>query len=196
LEIRSVQFSRGAYSSADFPRDKRPQFAIVGRSNVGKSTLINTILANRTVARVSQTPGKTQAINFFLINERFYVVDLPGYGYAKAAKAVIATWGALVHSYIEQSPDLRVVFVLFDSRRTPSEEDLTMVAWMDEAGIPWRAILTKVDKLSGNELARSMRTISQSLGIDKNQLIPFSKNTKQGVDAIWREIDAVQSRTQ
>lgn len=190
MEIQSASFYRGAYSSADFPRDQRPQFAIVGRSNVGKSSLINAILGRKTVARVSQTPGKTQAVHFYLINERFYIVDLPGYGYAKASKTAIAGWSRLVHSYIEKSASLQMIFLLLDSRRAPSIEDLTMVNWMNETATPWRAILTKSDKLSNNQLARAAQQVGGAIGQEKEQLIFFSKLTKRGVDAVWRDVDS------
>lgn len=169
---------------------------MVGRSNVGKSSVINSILARKAVARVSQTPGKTQAIHFYLINEQFYIVDLPGYGYAKAPKAVVAGWGRLVRSYIDKAPALRQIFLLLDSRREPSEEDLTMVMWMNETATPWRAVLTKTDKLSNNQLAQNARAISAAIGVEKEQLILFSKITRRGVDAIWRDIEAdLRSRT-
>lgn len=163
---------------------------MAGRSNVGKSSLINAIVGRKAVARVSQTPGKTQAIHFYLINDRFYIVDLPGYGYAKASKAAIAGWRELVRSYLEASTSLRLIFLLLDARRIPSTEDLRMVEWMNEAAIPWKAVLTKVDKLSNNQLAQSARAISTELGQERTQLIYFSKITKRGVDAIWHSIDA------
>lgn len=162
----------------------------MGRSNVGKSSLINSILGRKTVARVSQTPGKTQAIHFYLINERFYIVDLPGYGYAKASKTAIAGWGRLVRSYIEKSPSLQMIFLLLDSRRSPSLEDLTMVNWMNETATPWRAILTKSDKLSNNQLARAAQHIGGAIGQEKEQLVFFSKLTRRGVDAVWRDIES------
>jgi GTP-binding protein len=191
LNIRSVSFYRGAYSPADFPRDRRPQFAIVGRSNVGKSSLINSILGRKAVARVSQTPGKTQAIHFYLVNEKFYIVDLPGYGYAKVAKSVMAGWGKLIQSYLDESEELRMVFLLLDARRIPSDQDLTMVEWMNEAAIPWRAVLTKTDKVSNNQLAQSAREIARTLGQTTDELIFFSKVTRRGVDALWHNIEAV-----
>ena len=107
MDIRSVEFYRAAYKPADFPNDKRPQFAIVGRSNVGKSALINAVLKRKAIARVSQTPGKTQAVHFYLVNERFHIVDLPGYGYAKVSKDVKRSWGELVRSYLDSAESLR-----------------------------------------------------------------------------------------
>src|SRR5207248_2441501 len=129
LEIRTVEFYRAAYKAADFPTDKRPQFAIVGRSNVGKSSLINAVLKRKAVARVSQTPGKTQAIQFYLINEKFHIVDLPGYGYAKVPKPMMASWRTLVNSYLENADALRVMFLLVDVRRTPADQDREIDEW-------------------------------------------------------------------
>ncbi|MGA7614293.1 MAG: ribosome biogenesis GTP-binding protein YihA/YsxC [Thermoanaerobaculia bacterium] len=188
MEIRSVKLERAAYRPEDFPRDGRPQFAIAGRSNVGKSSLINTILRRRDVARVSQTPGKTQAIHFYLVNERFYIVDLPGYGYAKVSRAVSTSWGELVRSYLETSSTLRTIFLLLDSRREPGEHDLQMKVWSEATATRWVPVLTKVDKLSNNELVKQLRRIAAELEIEPEEFIRFSKVTRQGVDQFWREI--------
>lgn len=195
MEIRSVVFHRAAYDPKDFPQDKRPQFAIIGRSNVGKSSLINTILNRKGIARVSQTPGKTQAIQFYLINDKFYIVDLPGYGYAKVSKQTSASWGALARSYFESAEDLKLTFLLLDARRVPSDHDLDMRDWMDEANVAWQAVLTKVDKLSNNEVASSIRAIGETLGRETQAFIRFSKVTREGVDRLWRPIDAELQKT-
>src|SRR5215212_6364402 len=160
LEIHSVTFHRAAYQPADFPRDQRPQFAMVGRSNVGKSSLINAVLKRKSVARVSQTPGKTQAVHFYLINEKFYIVDLPGYGYAKVPKSVLATWGELVRGYLEASETLRLIFLLMDVRRTPGEHDRQMHEWARSIDIDERVVLTKADKLSTQQLVAARRDIA------------------------------------
>lgn len=164
---------------------------MVGRSNVGKSTLINAILGRKGVARVSQTPGKTQAINFFLVNETFYLVDLPGYGYAKVSRSVSRAWGDLVGGYLEASEELRMLFLLLDARRIPSAEDLEIRDWMNETKSPWRAVLTKTDKLSGNELAVAKRKIAEVTGLPKEALIGFSNVNRKGVPEIWSVIDSV-----
>lgn len=188
MEIRSVSFSRAAYKPEDFPRDGRPQFAIVGRSNVGKSSLINTIFRNRTLARVSQTPGKTQAIHFYNVNDRFYVVDLPGYGFAKVPREIAASWGTLTRSYFGRASALRILFLLVDSRRIPSEDDFMLRDWASEMGVEWRVVMTKVDKLSKSELAKSSKTIAEAFGIERQALIEFSKVTRNGANDILREI--------
>jgi GTP-binding protein len=190
LEIKSVEFHRAAYQPGDFPRDQRPQFAMVGRSNVGKSSLINAVLKRKSIARVSQTPGKTQAVQFYLVNQRFYLVDLPGYGYAKVSRSVKATWAELVQGYLEQSGALRLIFLLLDARRTPSDEDLQMHDWTQAASIDERILLTKSDKLSNNQLAVARREIAEELEIDPQMLIPSSAVTGKGIDDMRREIAA------
>ncbi|HKS22303.1 MAG TPA: ribosome biogenesis GTP-binding protein YihA/YsxC [Thermoanaerobaculia bacterium] len=191
MEIRSVSFHRAAYQPGDFPRDRRPQFAMVGRSNVGKSSLINAVLGRKGVARVSQTPGKTQAIQFYLVNEKFYLVDLPGYGYAKVPKSMSRSWGELVRGYLESADDLKLIFLLLDIRRTPGEQDLQMHAWARALDtVDERVVLTKSDKLSNNQLATSRRAIAKELEVDDAELIAASVVSKKGIDEIRREMIA------
>ena len=161
---------------------------MVGRSNVGKSSLINSVLNRKGVARVSQTPGKTQAVQFYLINEKFYLVDLPGYGYAKVPKSVAATWGDLVRGYLESADALKLIFLLLDVRRTPGEHDLQMHDWTRSVGIEERIVLTKSDKLSNNQLTTAVRDISRELDLAEAQFIAASAVTKKGIDQIRREI--------
>ena len=161
---------------------------MVGRSNVGKSSLINAILNRKKIARVSQTPGKTQAIHFYLINERFYLVDLPGYGYAKAPKETIRSWGDLVRGYLDSARDLRLLWLLLDARRTPGEHDRQMHEWTSAADIDERIVLTKSDKLSNAQLMRSRKEIAKELNVDEGELIAASAVTKKGIDQIRREM--------
>ena len=150
---------------------------MVGRSNVGKSSLINAVLKRKGIARVSQTPGKTQAIHFYLVNEKFHIVDLPGYGYAKVAKSMSASWRALINNYLENAEHLKVMFLLLDARRTPGER-----------GASPEIVLTKSDKLSNNELTKQEREIAAKLTIDPNVMIPCSVVTKKGIEDVRREI--------
>lgn len=162
---------------------------MVGRSNVGKSSLINAVLGRKGVARVSQTPGKTQAVQFYLVNEKFYLVDLPGYGYAKVPKSMSRSWGELVRGYLDTAGDLRVMFLLLDVRREPGEHDMQMHEWARELEtVDEKIVLTKSDKLSNNQLANSRRAIAKELNIDETNLIAASSVTKRGIDQIRREI--------
>ena len=187
--IRSASFHRAAYSSADFPRDDRPQFAVVGRSNVGKSSLINTLFKQK-IARVSQTPGKTQALHFYLVNERFYLVDLPGYGYAKVPRTISGAWGELIREWLETAEQLRLLVLLLDARRVPSEDDIEMLHWALDAGVPTQIVITKTDKLSNNQKANAKRTILGALEVDVDEPILFSSVTREGVDRLWKVVDA------
>src|SRR5216117_1919743 len=161
---------------------------MMGRSNVGKSSLINAILKRKAVARVSQTPGKTQAVHFYLVNERFHIVDLPGYGYAKVSKEVKRSWGELVRSYLDGADTLRLILLLLDARRTPSDDDRQMHQWTRAAGIDERVVLTKSDKLSNNQLSRSKAAVANELAVDAGELIACSTVTRQGIESLRREI--------
>ena len=161
---------------------------MVGRSNVGKSSLINAVLKRKAVARVSQTPGKTQAIQFYLVHDRFYIVDFPGYGYAKVPKEMASSWGQLVRGYLETADALRLIFILLDVRRTPSPEDRQMHDWTAASGIEERILLTKSDKLSNNQLAKSRSETARELAITEDRLIACSAITKTGIEAVRREI--------
>jgi GTP-binding protein len=161
---------------------------MVGRSNVGKSSLINAVVNRKSVARVSQTPGKTQAVHFYLVNERFYLVDLPGYGYAKVPKTMMRSWGELVRGYLDSSDALRLMFLLIDSRRTPGEHDLQMHEWTASAGIDEKIVLTKSDKLTHQQLLHNRAAIARELDVDASDLIAASTVTKKGIDVIRREM--------
>ncbi len=163
---------------------------MAGRSNVGKSSLINAVLKRKSIARVSQTPGKTQAIQFYRVNEQFYIVDLPGYGYAKVPKDMKRSWGELVRSYLEGSEELRLLFLLMDVRRTPTEDDRQLLDWVRAAGMDARIVLTKSDKLSNQQLVKSRVEIAGDLGVDPADLIPFSAVTKKGIEEVRREISS------
>ncbi len=163
---------------------------MVGRSNVGKSSLINALVNRKAVARVSQTPGKTQAVQFYLVNDRFYLVDLPGYGYAKVSKSMKQEWGNLVRGYLDEADDIRLLYLLLDVRHSPGEHDLQMHDWTRSAGIDEKVVLTKSDKLSNQQLIKSRQAIAQDLGMDPANLIPASTVTKKGIEEIRREMFA------
>lgn len=153
------------------PKDKRPQIAFAGRSNVGKSSLLNKLTGRKKLAKVSSTPGKTRALNFFLINEKFYFVDLPGYGYAKVSKAEKESWGKLVGDYLENSKYLAALIILLDCRRDPSGEDLDLIEWAMAKEMPGIAVITKADKLNRDKLNRKVKQIQNQFSI---LTIPFS----------------------
>jgi GTP-binding protein len=163
----------------------------MGRSNVGKSRLLNVLAGIQGLARISSSPGRTQTINFFSINERFYFVDLPGYGYAKVPKHIQAAWRPMVERYLEDRQQIRLVLLLVDSRIPPTPDDLLMSEWLDRYGFEKSVILTKSDKLSRSQLIRSTRRAAEALG--ERELIPFSAVSGLGKDSVWSRIRAAVS---
>jgi GTP-binding protein len=183
LVIRSLEFI-GPMASADGwrPPSELPEVAFAGRSNVGKSSLLNRLVRRKAFARVSHTPGRTREINFFKVNDRFVLVDLPGYGYAKISKARKAEWLPLIEGYLRQAPMLRGVVQLLDVRHPASNDDLQMLDFLAEVGVPTIVALTKIDKLRPQELPERMRDLALQLQLDEDQMIPFSATTNVGRD--------------
>jgi GTP-binding protein len=165
-----------------------PEVAFAGRSNVGKSSLINCLLNRKGLVRTSSTPGRTQLLNFFLINEDLYLVDLPGYGFARAPRAEREKWQPMVHGYLRGRVSLRAVVWLLDVRRDPSREDLQFLDWLEESEIPTIPVVTKVDKVSRNELKRRMAKIAAGTGLPVELFTPFSVMTRQGHKEVWELI--------
>lgn len=188
MKDSSVRFVKSALEQADFPRDQLSEIAFAGRSNVGKSRLLNTLVGSRGLARISSSPGRTQAINFFRVGDKAFFVDLPGYGYAKVPKEVRERWKGLVESYLANRPQLRLVLLLVDSRIAPTPGDVMLKKWLDHYGIEHVVILTKADKLSRSQLLRSTSRARETLEID--ELIPFSAVTGLGKKAI---LDRIQT---
>jgi GTP-binding protein len=188
LKIASAKFIAAALSPESFPKDRRPEIVFTGRSNVGKSSLINSLLGVKGLARTSSTPGRTQSINFFLINDEFYFVDLPGYGYAKTSKENRRAWGKLIEKYLAERQQLVLSILIVDARHEPSPLDLQMKSWLQHSGIPYLVVSTKVDKLSSNERRRSRERAEQILKTDR--VIPYSSLTGEGAKHIWNEIRA------
>jgi len=172
----------------DFPRDQRPEIAFCGRSNVGKSSLLNTLTNVRGLARTSSTPGRTQTINFFVINESMYFVDLPGYGYAKVSKTVRESWGPMIEDYLRNREQLNLAVMIVDSRMAPTDSDVMVKQWLDRCRIPTTVVLTKTDKISNNQLHQALRQGTQTL--DTKEIIAFSAVTGAGKDAILARISA------
>ena len=172
----------------DFPRDQRPEIAFCGRSNVGKSSLLNTLTNVRGLARTSSTPGRTQTINFFVINESMYFVDLPGYGYGKVSKTVRESWGPMIEDYLRNREQLNLAVMIVDSRMAPTDSDVMMKQWLDRCRIPTTVVLTKTDKISNNQLHQALRQGTQTL--DTKEIIAFSAVTGAGKEAILARISA------
>jgi GTP-binding protein len=186
VKISFARFVKSAQQPDDFPRDQRPEIAFCGRSNIGKSSLLNTLTNSKGLARTSSTPGRTQTINFFLINDRLYFVDLPGYGYAKVAKTVRSTWGPMIEGYLRNRPQLRLTLMLVDSRIPPTESDILMKQWLDHNRVPNTVVLTKSDKISRNQLQQALRTSAQTL--NTKEILPFSAVTSLGKDELLNRI--------
>jgi len=186
VKISSALFLKSAQQAADFPRDGLPEIVFCGRSNIGKSSLLNALTNSRGLARTSSTPGRTQLINFFLINDRCYFVDLPGYGYAKVAKELRSNWGPMVEGYLRERSQVALTLMLVDSRIPPTESDVVMKRWLDHYRIPNAVVLTKSDKISRNQLQRALDTGAQTL--NTKELLPFSAITSLGKDQLLERI--------
>ena len=188
MRILSAEFLTSATGPKQFPSDRRPQIAFAGRSNVGKSSVINALLHRRNLVKTSATPGKTQLINFFIVNDAFYFVDLPGYGYARVPYAVTDAWGPMIEGYLKGSPELRAVVMLLDVRREPDERDVRLIEWLRQYDIPAIYAVTKADKLNRQEAERARRNIFSRLKITEPVLLTSAKNG-QGMKELWGEIN-------
>lgn len=188
--IKKVELETVCGITSTFPENIHPEFAFAGKSNVGKSSLINALMNRKSLARTSSQPGKTQTINFYNINDSLYYVDLPGYGYAKASVEVKAKWGKMIERYLQKSSMLGCVFLLIDIRHDPSENDKLMYDWIVSNGYHPVIIATKLDKLKRSQVAKQVKLVREGLGMGKEDiLIPFSAETKQGRDEIWDLIE-------
>jgi GTP-binding protein len=191
MKITSAEFIKSAVWPPQYPPATMPEIAFVGRSNVGKSSLINTIVGRKNLAKTSNTPGRTQLINFFTINGALSFVDLPGYGFAKVSQSVKKDWGDMIESYLRERPSLAMVIFILDIRRDPSDDDLSLRDWLEDYKIPYLYILTKVDKLSNNQAITRARAIEKILNISAGiKPILFSAKTQKGKGDIWQALDA------
>ena len=192
MVIKNVSLDIVCGITSKLPDTGRPEIAFAGKSNVGKSSLINGLLNRKALARTSSQPGKTQTINFYHINDELYFVDLPGYGYAKVTQEVKAKWGKMIERYLKSSDVLKCVFLLVDIRHEPSENDKTMYEWILYNGFHPVVIATKLDKIKRSQVAKQVKLVRQGLGMEKDGiLIPFSAETKQGKDEIWTLIESL-----
>lgn len=190
MVIKKVNLDIVIGVTSAIPDTEFPEVAFAGKSNVGKSSLINALMNRKSYARTSSQPGKTQTINFYNINDAMYLVDLPGYGYANASPAVKAKWGKMIEKYLRQSANIKQVFLLVDIRHDPSENDKMMYNWIVDNGFRPVIIATKLDKLKRSQIAKHVKAVRAGLGLKEDDiLIPFSSQTKQGLDELWNTIE-------
>ena len=197
MVIKNVNLETVCGITSKLPENKMPEIAFAGKSNVGKSSLINGLLNRKSLARTSSQPGKTQTINFYNINDALYFVDLPGYGYAKVSKDVQEKWGVMIENFLQTSKQLKAVFLLIDIRHEPSANDKNMYEWVVYNGYDPIIIATKLDKIKRSQIQKQLKLIRQGLNVKPGTIIlPFSAQTKQGRDEIWSTIEALTTETE
>jgi GTP-binding protein len=187
MKIISAEFVKSAYERIHWPSDGRREVSFLGRSNVGKSSLLNSLLQRKALARTSNTPGRTQCINFFLVNDEFYFVDLPGYGFAKVSKSMRADWGKMAEQYLDEREELKLSIQLIDARHKPTSLDIQLHEWLVYNEKPHVVVATKADKLSNNELQKQLKVIGNTLTGSK--IMAYSSETGKGRDQLWAEIN-------
>lgn len=187
MKITSARLHASVYRLEDLPRDEKPEIVFLGRSNVGKSSVINSLLRMRNLARTSSTPGRTRGVYFYAINERFYFVDLPGYGYAEVPQFVRRAWRTLIEGYLANRSQIRLSLLIIDARHEPTALDLQMREWLEFHHRPYIVVLTKTDKLSASEVRRSVERTARIFSTVT--LIPYSARTGLGREQLWREIE-------
>lgn len=190
MVIKKVNLDIVIGVTSTIPQTDLPEIAFAGKSNVGKSSMINALMNRKSYARTSSQPGKTQTINYYNINDCMYLTDLPGYGYANANEAVKAKWGKMVEKYLKTSKQLRLVFLLIDIRHDPSANDKMMYDWIVASGYHPVIVATKLDKIKRSQVTKQVKAIRTGLGLGKDDiLIPFSSQTKQGLDTLWEVVE-------
>ena len=194
LTVKKAELETVCGITSKLPENRFPEFAFAGKSNVGKSSLINALMQRKSLARTSATPGKTQTINFYNVNDAFYLVDLPGYGFTKANESVRAKWGQMVERYLKKSNQLQKVFLLVDMRHKPTGDDCMMYDWIIHNGFHPVVVATKYDKLKKNEIPKAKKLIRETLSMgEEDILIPFSSETKFGREEIYRLLETAPS---
>lgn len=189
MKIDNIHFVDSVFSLSRLPEGDLPEIAFAGRSNVGKSSLINCLVRRKSLVKVSAKPGKTQSLNFYLVDETLHLVDLPGYGYAKVDKRLQEKWRELVSAYLETRPNLRCVVVIIDLRHAPKDLDLMLIGWLRSLDIPYLPVYTKMDKLSRNEQHRQARGLDAGLGITAADRLLFSSKTGEGREQLLLRLD-------
>lgn len=193
MKVVNVVLDKVGVKEEQYPINGLPEIALAGKSNVGKSTLINALINRKALARTSSQPGKTQTINFYKVEDLFYFVDLPGYGYAKVSKEERQRWGKMIESYLHTRQTLLQVMLLVDARHRPSANDRMMLDWIRSFGYQPLVVATKTDKVRPNQRAACRREIIDSLAIDEGQLFPFEGSTKKGDTIIWGQLESILS---
>jgi len=191
MHVKSAEFITSAVKPDQYPEARLPEIAFAGRSNVGKSSLINTLVNRKRLVKTSSTPGRTQLINFFIINQAFHLVDLPGYGYARVPAAVKKNWGPMIESYLQNRASLQAVTLIMDIRRTPQAEERNFIDWLHMHHIPVIPVLTKADKLSKNKQNKQVQLITAALEINGEALTLFSAKSRLGKDQLWKRIETL-----
>lgn len=192
MVIKKVNLETVCGITSKLPENKLPEIAFAGKSNVGKSSMINALMNRKSYAKTSSQPGKTQTINFYNINDMFYCVDLPGYGYAKTTVETRQKWGKMIEKYLHTSKQLKQVFLLIDIRHTPSENDRDMYKWILYQGYEPIIIATKLDKIKRSQTEKQIKAVREGLSMPKEGIIiPFSAETKQGLERIWEVVDGI-----
>ena len=186
MKVANAEFLKSAFKEADWPRDVKPEIAFLGRSNVGKSSLINSLLSVHGLARTSSTPGRTQALNFFEINNQFRFVDFPGFGYARVPKEIKSSWGEMATTFLALRRQLVLSIHIVDSRHEPTKQDLQLHEWLEESDKPRLIVATKSDKLSNNELRKNLEHIARVLNDDS--VMAYSAKSGRGREELWRAI--------
>ena len=190
MHVKTATYLTSAVQPKGYPEEQMPEIAFAGRSNVGKSSLINVLVNRKSLVRTSSTPGRTQMLNFFCINEEFLLVDLPGYGFAKVPMAVKRAWGPMIKTYLQSRENLAAVVLLFDIRRTPREEDIQLLDWLEEFGIPTIPVITKADKVNRSQQAKHVKNIAEATGLPTDAFTLFSALKRQGVEDVWELIES------
>lgn len=188
MKIVSSEFVKSAVSQKDYPKEPLPVIAFAGRSNVGKSSLINTLLHKKNLARISSTPGRTQTLNFFKVNQKFFFVDLPGYGFAQVPLEVRKKWRPMVEEFFKGDSRIKLVILIVDVRREPNPEDAMLIEWFQHYSLPFLVVMTKVDKVSRNEISKQRQELKKFYKLNDNQIIPFSAVSGEGKNEIWKKI--------
>ncbi len=190
MKNHQAQFVKSVHRLTDLPKDELPQIAFAGRSNVGKSSLINTLLNQKKLAKISSTPGKTRSLNFFLIDKQFYLVDLPGYGFAKVSREEKKRWQKLIEEYLFKAQQLKGAILIVDSRIGLTDLDELMIDYLVKAALPFRVVATKIDKLGRNDRLRQLKKINERLQtLGAGEALAFSSKTKAGKPELWRVVE-------